>query len=204
MAKTDGTQNIPSELLDTYRATLGEEKPGDVVGKRYPYRVPRMQNGHGNVTATQRIQRDKFKYVIDKFKGLSAAERARWYAAMPPWSSLLWYYNFFMLSGLIDVLGANAKGASVIKSIQNISDSIPTGGKTVTIPNAVDTSKVVIMIWGSAHNWNFEEPIPDNFAAYAWNIFPVWSNLTATSIWVGWSETPQFAATVSLQIIEYI
>ena len=203
MARTEGDQDIPSELIDAYRATLGEQKPNLAVGKRYPFRLPTMQAGKSGETAAQRTQRDRFKYVIDKFKTLSPAERARWYAGMPPWSSLLWYYNFFMLSGLMDVLGADASGASVIKSIQNIKDTIPTGGKTVTIPNAIDTSKVVVMLWGASYGYG--EHYEETFAfAWCWSIYPVWDNLQANSIDIGWSMTPVAAADISIQIIEYL
>ena len=98
MAKTEGTQDIPSALLDQYRATLGEQRPNTSVSKRYPFRLPLFQAGKPGETVKQRIQRDRFKQVITQFKGLSRAEKERWYAGMPPWSSLLWYYNFFMLS----------------------------------------------------------------------------------------------------------
>jgi len=151
MAKTEGTQSIPSELLDAYRATLGEQAPNLVVEKRYPHKVPRMRDGRGNVTAKQRIQRDRFTYVKEKFGTLSAAEKARWYAAMPEWSSLLWYYNYFIMSGLMDVLGANPEGLQVIKSLKHYEFTLPIGNPvnvTVAISD-VDPGKAVPFFYGA-------------------------------------------------------
>ena len=219
MAKVEGTQSVPAPLLDSYRATLGEQRPNDRIQKRYPYRVKKMQEGGSGVSRTQIIQRNRFKTVRDQFNTLSPAERARWYAGMPPWSSLLWYYNFFMLSGLMDILGADARGASVIKSIQNIKDTIPTGGKTVTIPNAIVVAKTVIMLWGASYNeaekswpagaigcWESGQCNLDwtNYAYRAWNVYPVWDNLQVTSIDISWGTTPKVAGDVSLQVIEYL
>lgn len=203
MAKIEPPQNIPSELLPGYRKALGEERLDDRVHKRYPFRVPAMQTLVGHPSTKQKTQRGRFKLVIEKFKSLTWEQRQRWYAAMPEWKSLLWYYNFFMLSGLIDVLGADAKGAQVIKSIQNIADTIPIGGKTVAIPVAVDTSKVVVMLWGASYQY---ETIEYDSIAYgwAWSVYPVWSDLQANSIRVDWGMVPSLAAKVSLQIIEYI
>lgn len=203
MAKTEGTQNIPAALLDAYRATLGEQTPKLVVEKRYPYRIPRLQTGGGNISAKQQAQRNRFLYVRDKFKTLSQAEKARWYAAMPEWGSLLWYYNFFMLSGLMDVLGADAKGASVIKTIQNRKLSIPLAGTTITHATAIDASKAVVMLWGAS----FTEYIREEEAyavVYACPVYPVWGTLTNTNISLTWSVNPTIAAEVALQVIEYI
>ena len=43
MAKIEGPQSIPSVLLDAYRGTLTEKQPDGTSRKRYPYRVPNMQ-----------------------------------------------------------------------------------------------------------------------------------------------------------------
>ncbi len=71
---------------------------------------------------------------------------------------------------------------------ENIKDSIPTGGKTVTIPNAVDVTKVVVMIWGASYNeaekswtayatgcWEQGDCQLDwqAFAYRAWSVYPV-------------------------------
>lgn len=203
MAKTEGDQSIPSELLDAYRATLGEQRPNAVIEKRYPYQLKQMQEGGPDVKPAQIIQRNRFKTVINQFKNLSPAERARWYAAMPPWSSLLWYYNFFMLSGLMDVLGADARGASVIKSIQNRTLTVPTAGTTITHATVVDATKTVVMLWGAAYNYN--ESVADSTPyAWAWSVYPIWGTLTNTNISLTWGMTPQAAAKVALQVIEYL
>ena len=203
MAKTEGTQSIPSELLDAYRATLGEQAPNLVVEKRYPHKVPRMRDGRGNVTAKQRIQRDRFTYVKEKFGTLSAAEKARWYAAMPEWSSLLWYYNYFIMSGLMDVLGADGRGASVIKSLQNRTIDVPASGTTITHAAVIDAAKTVVMLWGGSYNYNWDQ-VGDVPYAWAWAVYPVWGTLSNTNISITWSIDVQAAAKVALQIIEYI
>ena len=203
MVNIAGDQSIPSALLDAYRATLGEKNPKSIVRKRYPYRMPRMKTGRGNVTAAQQIQRDRFIYVKDKFKTLSHAEKTRWYAAMPEWSSLLWYYNFFMLSGLMDVLGADARGAAVIKSIQNRTVEIPLAGTTITHVNVIDASKAVVMLWGASHNYEMAGSAPGEYA-WAWAVYPIWGTLSNTNISLTWAVAPQAAAKVALQVIEYI
>ncbi|GAH45394.1 unnamed protein product, partial [marine sediment metagenome] len=87
MAKTDGTQDIPSELLDGYRATLGEERPDNGVRKRYPYRVPTMQTLVGHPSPKQKAQRARFLTAINNFADVDWPTRQRWYAAMPEWDS---------------------------------------------------------------------------------------------------------------------
>lgn len=203
MAKTEGTQTIPSEWLDAYRATLGEQRPNLAVHKRVPYRLPNMQAGKSGETAAQRVQRSRFLYVRNKFKTLTPAERARWYAAMPAWSSLLWYYNFFMLSGLMDVLGADARGASVIKSIQNRTIDVPIAGTTITHVTAIDAKKTVVMMFGAAYNEG-REYWDIGYFHWAWSVYPVWGTLSNTNISLTWSINPTAAAKVAVQIIEYI
>ena len=203
MAKTEGDQNVPSGLLDAYRATLGEVRPDAAVHKRYPWRMPTMQAGKANETAKQRIQRNRFNTVRAKFNTLSPAERARWYAGMPPWSSLLWYYNYFMLSGLNDVLGADARGASVIKSIQNRTIELPTAGTTITHATVVDASKVVVMLWGASYAYDWDQ-VGDIPYAWAWPVYPIWGTLNNTNISITWGMLPEAAAKVALQVIEYL
>lgn len=203
MAKTEGEQTIPSALLDAYRATLGEQRPALGVQKRYPWRLPTMQAGKSNETAGQRIQRGRFKTVRDSFKTLTPAERARWYAAMPPYSSLLWYYNYFMLSGLMDVLGADARGASVIKSIQNRTIELPLDGTTITHAAVIDASKAVVMLWGASYDFDWDQ-VGDVPYAWAWPVYPIWGTLNNTTISLTWGMLPNSVAKVSLQVIEYL
>ena len=204
MAKTEGTQSIPAAWLDSYRATLGEQRPNTAVHKRVPYRLPNMQAGGSNVSAAQRIQRNRFLYVRDKFKLLTPAEKARWYAAMPPYSSLLWYYNFFMLSGLMDVLGADAKGASVIKTIQNRILTVPVAGTTITHATTIDAQKAVVMLWGASYNQQAHEVSEGVWWAIAWAVYPIWGTLSNTNISLTWTINPSVAGKVALQVIEYI
>ena len=151
MAKLEEPQDIPSELLDLYRGTLNPNPTGNIVKKRYPFRMPRMQEGKTGVHKGQIAQRARFKEVIQNFRGVSAAERARWYAAEPPWSSFLWYYNYFIMSGLAGNANVEQGGAGVIKSIQFVSKSIPTGGNEAVAINAVDPAKTVVMLFGNSY-----------------------------------------------------
>jgi len=204
MAKTEGTQTVPSEWLDSYRATLGEQRPNLAVHKRVPYRLPNMQAGKSGESTGQRIQRNRFKYVRDKFKTLTSAERTRWYAAMPPYSSLLWYYNYFMLSGLMDVLGADARGAQVIKTIQNRTLEVPLAGTTITHAAVIDASKAVVMLWGGAYNYTAFEADGGVWTAPAWPVYPMWGTLSNTNISLTYAIDPKVAGKVALQVIEYI
>lgn len=150
MAKVD-TQNIPSELLDLYRAALGEERPDHGVRKRYPYRVPTMQTETGHPSTKQKTQRTRFNDAVQKFNATSWPDRQRWYDAMPPWGSLLWYYDYFILSALMGDAYINSGGLGVIKSIQVVKQSVPTTGGSGFVINAVDPAKTVVMLYGNSY-----------------------------------------------------
>lgn len=151
MAKLEEPQDIPSALLDLYRATLNPHPTGNIVKKRYPFRMPRMQEGGKGVHTGQVAQRARFKTAISNFRGISSSDRARWYAAEPPWSSFLWYYNYFIMSSLAGNADLKEGGAGVIKSIQYVSKSIPTGGDEAITIAAVDPAKTVVMLFGNSY-----------------------------------------------------
>lgn len=149
MAKIEGTQSIPAEWLDVYRGALLDGHPGDIIRKRYPYRLPKMQEGHYGVHPNQIKQRTRFKQALAIFAGLSPTERQRWYANRPIWESFLWYYNYCIMSALAGNADIEEGGAGVIKGIQILKDQVPaTGTKTFTI-TTVDPTKTVVMIHGS-------------------------------------------------------
>lgn len=203
MAKTEGDQNVPAEWLDAYRATLGEQRPNKNVWKRYPYRVPRMQDGHGNVTAAQRRNRQTFKDGIAKFKKLTPDAKQRWYATMPVWGSYLWYYNWFMLNGIPNLWGVVPGGGAILKNIQHIKDSIPTGGKQVSIPITVAPTQCVVMLNGNS--WKREDYYTMEWNAYyGVVVYPIYTNFLPTAINIEWAFTPHIAAGVTITIIEYI
>lgn len=151
MAKLEEPQNIPSALLDLYRGTLNPHPTGNIVKKRYPFRMARMQEGGKGVHSGQKAQRARFKTAMADFRGVSTADRARWYAAEPPWSSFLWYYNYFIMSSLAGNADLNEGGAGVIKSIQFVSKSIPTGGNEPITITTVDPTKTVVMLFGNSY-----------------------------------------------------
>ena len=216
MAKITGTQTIPSELRTLYEGALTPALPDGTVRARFPFRLPAFQkNGH-KVTEAQRAQRDRFLQAHAQFKNLDSAERARWYDARPVWNSLLWYYNYFMLSALNGVLGAINPGACVIRSIQNQRLSVPATGTWITFSTAVDVAKCVIMIWGGAYTMqtvtdhsdfiDFQNAEVDVYqrAMAGVVVNPIWDSLASSSMWIGWAVTPAAAAQVAVQIIEYI
>jgi len=151
MAKITDPQNIPPALLDLYRGTLNPHPTGNIVKKRYPYRMPRMQENGPGVHAGQVAQRARFKTAVQNFKGVSQADRARWYAAEPPYSSFLWYFNYFIMSSLVGNANVDQGGAGVIKSIQYVYKSIPTGGDEAIAITAVDPAKTVVMLFGNSY-----------------------------------------------------
>jgi len=201
MAKIEGTQNIPSEWKTEYDGTITPLMPNGVIRKRYPWRLPKMQEGGTGVTEAQKKQRERIKAIVEKFKNITQAEKARWYDARPPWHSLLWYYNYFIMSGLCGNANINQGGAGVIKLIQHVAYGVGPGGGVYTFPTAINPEKAVIMAWGGAHSHYAEG---DPTYAWAWNCFPVPKILNSTSFEVVWSEEPEASGNASFIIIEYI
>lgn len=209
MAKTEGTQNIPSELLDAYRATLGEQTPKTIVGKRYPYRVPTMQDGRGNVSEAQRTQRDRFLLAKENFAAVDETTRARWYAAMPPYSSFLWYYNYFIMSDLTGNADIKHGGSGVIKSIQFKTIAMPAGaGEGSVAITTIDPAKAVVMIYGNSYIF-WSETSNGGLSIAFMTVYPYVSEITATLIKCKWSITNYWskstaAANIGITVIEYI
>ena len=205
MVMLTGVQDIPSEWLDAYRATLTEKQPDGTSRKRYPYRLPKMQEGGPDVKPNQTTQRERFKSSIAKFNTISDADKQRWYAARPPWSSFLWYYNYFIMSDLMGNANITQGGVGLIKTIQFKTMSIGAGTAEGSVAiTAVDINKAVVMLFGAsvisreAENW-----------AQAITVYPYLSSMASELVKCKWS-LPSFAgtntsaATVSLIVIEYI
>jgi hypothetical protein len=205
MAKIEGTQNVPSALLDAYRGTLGEATPKASVAKRYPYRIPPMQTETGHPSVKQLAQRSRFKESLDNFANVDPSTRARWFDAMPPWGSFLWYYNYFIMSSLVGNADIPAGGAGVIKSLQHKTISMPAGsGEGQVAITAVDIAKTVVMLWGNSF-WLYET---GDYATTG-NVYPYLSSLTSTLVkckWAvsGYGGNSTQAATISVIVIEYI
>lgn len=205
MAKITGTQDIPSELHEDYIKTLSLAQEDGRTGKRYPFRIPFMQTNDGRPSGKQLKQRTRFIESKDKFNTVNDETRERWYSAMPPWGSFLWYYNYFILSALTGNANIKSGGAGVIKSIQFKTISMPgsTGEGQVAI-DAVDPAKTVVMLYGnSLIMYEFEA------AAAAITVYPYVSSLAAELVKCKWSITswggePTEAADIGLIIIEYI
>ena len=119
MAKFEGTQNIPSEWIDAWRGNLTDKSPKNITRKRYPFRRPGWEDGGNKVTEGQKGQRERVKIMQGKFKNVTHAVRQRWYAARPPWNSFLWYFNYFLMSGLVGNAVNGDKGGGVIKDINH-------------------------------------------------------------------------------------
>jgi hypothetical protein len=148
--KIEGTQDIPSEILDSYTKLLNQVRPNGTVQKRTPFRYPDFQAGGKKVTAGQVAQRARFLTARNLFSNTSEAERQRWYAARPEWNSLLWYYNYFMMSALNGNANAKQGGAGVVKSIQVVSDSVAVSGDTTINIDTIDPTKAVVFLFGNS------------------------------------------------------
>jgi len=198
MAKFEGTQNVPSEWLDQYRGTLNPHPTGNVAKKRYPYRLPKMQEGGKGVKPAQLKQRTRFKQAIAKFKEISYTQKQRWYDSEPPWSSFLWYYNYFVMSALAGNANINAGGAGVIKSIQYVTAAMSTGSPAnVTVSIAtVDPGKCVMMLYG-AGAYNIAG---DLFV----QVYPVPIAINSSQAIIKNSIQNDTAYTAGITVIEYI
>jgi hypothetical protein len=203
MAYIDGTQNIPAEIYKQVKATLGTQAQTGLVKKRMPFRLPNMQEGGKHVRQSQIKQRERFKSVVSQFNNEDMSARSRWYEAEPEYSSFLWYYNYFILSGLSGNANGQQGGYGVIKLIQNIATNLGTAGAIFNIPTAIDPQKAVIMAWGAAYNYS-EVAIEPGGYAWAWNSFPVPVLLNSSQLQAVWSTPPKVAGNVSFIVIEYI
>ena len=203
MAKITGPQDIPSEDLDNYRAALGEKRPDGTIEKRMPFRFPQRHADHADETPAMRAQRTRFKDAVAKFSLLSRADRERWYARMPPWSSYLWYYNWFMLNAIPNLWQAVPGGDAVLNNIQTIKTSLAIAGGLVNIPSTVVATKCVVMLNGNGYNYGHEME-GDYPYAWCWPVYPVLSSISNTQIDLRWASAPLGAALVSATLIEYI
>lgn len=205
MAKTTGTQSIPSALVDNYRGALGEQDPNKSIRKRYPYRVPTMQTIAGHPSKKQKAQRARFNAAKDDFADLTPEERTRWYENEPEYGSLLWYYNYFIMSSLTGNANIPEGGAGVIKSIQHKLITIPAGGGEGQVAiDAINTDKAVVMVFGGS------AIVFEGETAFAViSVQPYVSSLAAELVKCKWSMSSWGAvntqeATISIIVIEYI
>ena len=209
MAKAEGEQVIPCELLDLWRGNLTDRitqtylKDGIpteyvVTRKRFPFKLRLFQKGGYKVSAAQLEQRSRFEEIRDKFKNVSWEVRQRWYAARPPWASLLWYYNYFMLSGLMGNAVVGDKGGGVIKDINHYGFTIAVG----TAPQATinvdpcDPQKSVPFFFGAGY-FIAGENIP--VANY-----PYLVSLGSSQMVVGMSMPNEESTRLGVTLIEYI
>lgn len=150
MAKID-TQSIPSEDRINYKRACQISttiRGVTYIRRRFPWRLPKMQKGGYGVAAGQLVQRGRFGTVKNVYVPLSAEVKARWAAANPEYESFLFGYNFFMMEGL---LGGGPPGfEGMIKSIQVVKEEVPKTGAKVFVINAIDPTKAVVLIQGSA------------------------------------------------------
>jgi len=197
MARIEGTQSIPATWLDAYRATLTEKLPTGAARKRYPFRIPLKQEGGYKVTANQQRQRNRWLAIKAKFKTLDLAARQRWWTARPVWNSLLWYFNYFMMSGLMGNAVVGDKGGGVIKDIYHYTFTLPSGAApdATIVVDACDPLKSVPFFFGAGVEVIENVPVA---------IYPYLKSLASTQMVVGASMALDFAATLSVSLIEYI
>jgi len=198
MAKYEGTQEIPSELFVLYKGALVQGMPTGVIRKRFPWRLPLFQKGKYKVTDEQLEQRSRFESILEKFKTLSDEDRQRWYAARPPWGSYLWYYNYFMLSGLMGNAFVGTVGGGVIKNINHYVFTLPFGDPTeITVSiSSCDPSKAIVFFYGAG-------PYPIGTIGGVPS-YPFLVSLNSTQVIVKASLYCDGAAGCSLSLIEYI
>ncbi len=151
MAKIEGPQNIPSEIAELYSAFLTPALSDNSIRGRCPFTRPLSKAGGPQESEAQKKQRARFKQAIEGFKNTPYATRHRWYSSAPIWNSFLWYYNYYLLSALTGVTGLPNKTLAVIKSIQYVSKSIPTGGAESITISTVDPDKTVVMLFGNSY-----------------------------------------------------
>jgi len=164
-----------------------------------------MQTKGGNPTAKQKEQRLRFIEATKKFADVDEGTRERWYAAMPEYHSLLWYYNYFIMSSLNGNADISDGGAGVIKSIQFKQISMPAGtGEGSVAITSIDPAKSVVMLYGNSFTYREEE---------AWaltvHVYPYVSSIAALLVKCKWSVTSlsgnnTAAATIGITVIEYI
>jgi hypothetical protein len=191
-------QVIASIDKTAYDGNLTPLMPNNVIRGRYPWRVPKMQEGGFKVSSDQKTQRTRWKTIRNKFKSVDQATRQRWYDARPTWHSLLWYYNYFMMSGLTGNAEIGGQGAGVIKDINHYTFTLPNGTVspvTVTV-DPVDPTKAVVFFFGAG--W---KEILSNFAI---PVYPVLVSMHSTYLVVQGSLAVGEAAGCSLSLIEYI
>lgn len=122
---------------------------------------------------------------------------------MPPWSSFLWYYNWFMLNAIPNLWQAVPGGDAILNNIQVIKTTLATGGGLINLPSEVNPTKCVVMLQGAS--WKKEEYATTEWDAYySWAVYPMLSSISTTQIDLRWSVTPEVAALVSATVIEYI
>lgn len=152
MAVYEEPQEIPSELWEKWKTTMGWAGGQPWAKKRMPKELPPMQNTGKRVRQSQLAQRARFLEAKGNFSKTSQAERERWYDNAPVWNSFLWYYNYFIMSDLAGNANINQGGAGVIKSIQYVSKSIPTAGEEdIALSPEVDANKTVVMLYGNSY-----------------------------------------------------
>ena len=110
MANIEPPQDIPSELLAHYLEAMREADPKGFIGRRYPFRLPHMQNTGSGPSDEQRIQREFFRRAACCWRyqpHTGGAEPAGWGGYSRTWwydqalGSGLWYYDYFMQQTII-------------------------------------------------------------------------------------------------------
>ncbi|MFA5150643.1 MAG: hypothetical protein WC433_07025 [Candidatus Omnitrophota bacterium] len=198
MARIEGTQSIPSELKELYDGALTPLMPNAAVRRRYPWQVKKMQEGGYKVGAAQKEQRQRWLAIRNKFTTLPQAERERWYAARPQWNSLLWYFNYFMMSGLNGVVDVNGMEGGVIRDINHYEFTIPATSPweaTVAI-DTCDPTKTVPFFFGAG----YREVLSGAVAV----MYPHMKSLNSSQLVAQVSPGCDEATVFGVTVIEYI
>jgi len=148
--KIEGAQSIPAALALLYTQSLNLKRPDGTIQKHGPWKYPDFQKNGSKVSVDQLAQRTRFLKARDDFAKASEADRERWYAAAPEWNSLLWYYNYFIMSSLAGNANDSQGGVGVVKSIQFVSKAIAVSGDTDIDIDTVDPAKTVAFLFGNS------------------------------------------------------
>lgn len=203
MVKISGSQTIPASMMLEYRGNLTEVMPNGVVRKRYPFRRPAYQAGGYRVSEAQTENRNKFLAIKNSFSSLAFSERAAWYSAAGGSSYPDWYFNYFIKSGFLDVMGHFYFGCAMISRVQHYFLELQTDGTLLDLVYTVNPLRCFVLLNGEAHFQDIEQQGTDQ-AWWIAGIKPILNNLFTSQISVMFSSPPDSPANVVIEIIEYL
>jgi len=173
MAKTEGVQSIPADLLELYKAALTPVTPGLVVRGRYPWSIPPFRNTGKNPTPAQLEHRAIFQdcvkcFNVQPYSGgypwnlLGPKNRSLWFSMAS--GSGLWYYDYFIQQSINTYLATGVpqwcktyltKDTFISSLSPNtnygtrtyVYAGLPVGGEQWAWWNKIDPNANILRIW---------------------------------------------------------